>query len=372
MNASNKYKKDIQELRKQFIVSVSFIKELVRIALAKEFDDPLREEFAKSIAVKLRVLLIDGNSLSLVAQLGITDKILFSPLCAKLTDMPGNLIHSYGLVGERYDGKNHYYFQNYTENKNELRCTLYCWLDEVAFDRKQSAIHKVSRKDIILALADKEGGAHVDPSYEKEYYHIRYESGFEIVDDESRVISRANNNRFTEALLTIAQEFLEAANEYFEILNGSTYCECERDLSLVELVYEDKNIRKRYMHNQGKNIIGCFVVSYDYLSVARYRLIFSKNYVFFKNEKQHFLRVIDDKQYFDVLFCVCGLETLVFIKNNGKYLKVDNDDDLYRLNKLKHYTFSQAIRLIESKEHSNLDCLTKQKIYLENITKRTN
>jgi len=368
MDESNKYKKDICELRKQFIVSVSYIKELVKIALTKGFDDPLREEFAKSIAVKLRVLLIDGKNLSLATQLEINDKILFSPLCAIFTDLPGNLIHSYGLAGERYDGKSHYYFQNYTENNNELRCTLSCWLDEIAFDRKQSAIHKVSRKDIILALADKEGGAHVDPSYEEEYFHIRYESGFEIVDSENKVISRAINNRFAEALLTIAQEFLEAANEYFEILNGSKYGVCEKDLSLIELVYGDKNIRKRYIHNQGNNILGCFLVSYDYLSIARYRLVFSKNYVFFKNEKQHFFRVIDDKQFFDVLFCVCGLNTFVFIKNKGKYFKVDNDDDLYRLNKLKHYTFSQAIRLIESNEHSNLDCLSKQKLYLESIT----
>ncbi len=369
MNESNKYKKDTSELRKQFIVSVSYIKELVKIALSKDFNDLLREEFAKSIAVKLRVLLIDRNNLSLVTQLGINDKILFSPLCAKFTDLPGNLFHSYGLVGERYDGKSHYFFQNYTENKNELRCTLSCWLDEIAFDRKQSAIHKVSRKDIILTLADKEGGAHVDPSYEEEYYYIRYESGFEIVDDENKVISKANNNRFAEALLTIAQEFIEAADEYFEILNGSTYGVCEKDLSLVELIYEDKNIRKRYMHNQGQDILSCFMVSYDYLSVARYRLIFSKNYVFFKNNKQYFLRVIDDKQYFDVLFCVCGLDTFVFIKNKNKYLKVDNNNDLYRLNKLKHYTFSQAIILIKSNEHSNLDCLTKQMIYLEHTTK---
>ena len=166
MNEPRKYKKDIFELRKQFIDSVSYIKELLNIALTKRFDDPLREEFSKSIAVKLRVLLIDGSNLSLATQLRINDKILFSPLCAKFTDLPGNLIPSYGLVGERYDGKNHYFFQNYAKNKNELRCTLSCWLDEIAFDRKQSAFHKVSRKDIILALADKEGGAHDDPSYE--------------------------------------------------------------------------------------------------------------------------------------------------------------------------------------------------------------
>ena len=366
---SNKYKKDRNELKRQFANGVLYLKELIKQAMAKDYNDPLREEYAKSIAVKLRVLLINGNTESLISQLKISDKILFPPICVFLNDIPGNLIQTFGLVGERFDGEKAYYFSNYVKNDSELRCTLSCWLSEIVFDRKQSAIHKVSRRDIILYLANKEGGAHVDPEYEEEYYHIIYESGF-FIQKPDGTITRSQNNCFAEAAITIALEFIEAAEEYFNVLNGAIFARCYNDLSFVELLYNENNengFRKKYMHNQRRDIHGCFMVSYDYLGVARYRLIFSKNYVFYKNNNEYFLRVIDDSDFYEVLFCICGLETIVFIKEKDKYYKIEKEDDLYSIEKAKHFTFSQAIRLIKAKEKANLDCLNKQQQYLDNI-----
>ena len=363
-----KHFKDKQELRRQFLNSVYFVKESIKSALSKDCCDPLREEYAKSIAVKLRVLLIDGKrNKSLSSLLGISTKVLFSTICAFSSDLPGNLIHSFSLANEHTENGRCYFISNYSKNRTELRCTLSCWLDEVVFDRKQSAVHKVSRKDIILALADKEGGAHVDPSFEEEYYAILYGAGYYFFPDKEKAI-KADNNLFSEALLTIAQEFVEAVDEYFTYLMGASFHSCENDLSLVELLYEEKDtgiIRKKFIHNQGRDILRCFLFSYDYLNTARYRLLFSKNYLFEKGDKRFLLRVIDDTNYWDALFCVSAFDTFVFIKNNEKYSRVTSDNDLYNLGKLSNYTFSQAVRLMRSDKLSNIDCLSKQKIYLE-------
>ena len=111
------YTKDIKELRRQFSNSVSLIKDLIDNALAKDYADPLREEYAKSIAVKLRILLVDGAYKSLITQLGISEKILFHPMCVDFSDMPGNLIQTFGLAGEYCDNQKAYFFSNYSKNK---------------------------------------------------------------------------------------------------------------------------------------------------------------------------------------------------------------------------------------------------------------
>ena len=362
MNDTDKLKKDKSKLIAECKSSIEVIKRIYNDAKRESLFSPLREEYAKLIAVKLRVLLINGSYQSLINQLGIEDKFLFNPVCCQSANVPGNLLRSNELISINLDKDGNFYCSSCEfENKTELRCSLQVWLDEIVIDQKSEWSPKVSRKDVILTLSDKEGGAHVDPRYSKQYYDTVFNSGYEVIIN--GIVKTIQNNFYVETLYSIAFEMISAFQEH-DKLASLNYSFANNDLCLIEISYKTGNIRRnRYIHNGRHNIRSALFNCYDYMTICRYRLIFTTNYVFKDHEQMIVRRVIDDKQYNDFLFAFSLTDYFLFVKNHSKYVKVVSDKDLLKLDSCKKYTFLQMLRIIQA--FGRQDQLEKQEIYLD-------
>ncbi len=156
-----------------------------------ELEDKLKEQFellkilvesydsgntvvAKSIATSIRVLLHDTkNSKSLFGQLGLKNKNF---LDTSISNQDGNLSSFHGLMGISVGNEKSKYIP---------------WLDGyppiifnfVPFDEYWNRIifvdknkNSFSRKDIILNIADQDGGAHVDPDIDEKFKNLAREN----------------------------------------------------------------------------------------------------------------------------------------------------------------------------------------------------
>lgn len=133
---------------------------------ADAFDQGSEGE-AKRIAASLRVLLHDtASSHSLLGQLGEKERAYVD---TALPEEPGNLLPHGGLV-----------WQNMVPGKIEWVAQLddvplrserpfNDWWETPGFS---AAAHKLSRKDLVLSLANKDGGAHVDPKLTTAYAEL--------------------------------------------------------------------------------------------------------------------------------------------------------------------------------------------------------
>ena len=76
-------------------------------------------------------------------------------------------------------------------------------------DSKSEQLSQISRRDVVLTLSDKEGGAHVDPIYDRAYYQATNKNSFVLItpDGTERHI---RNDVYAEAMVFIATEFLNA------------------------------------------------------------------------------------------------------------------------------------------------------------------
>lgn len=146
---------------------------------AKAFDEGMRSE-ARRLAVTIRLLVHDTNSSkSLLGQLGLKD-LLF--LDTSWGPVPGNLLSHTGLVGQKIELQD-----------DQGSAEFWPWLDEtddfrfVAFDSWwhkiviiDQAENEFSRKDIILSVANQDGGAHVDPKIDEKYAKLSRENSLKI------------------------------------------------------------------------------------------------------------------------------------------------------------------------------------------------
>lgn len=125
---------------------------------------------AKRLAVSLRVLFHDTrNSKSLLAQIGKKDTSNY--IDSSMPFVEGNLLSEGGLVALILSGNRSGYFAFLDESPIESRLVPFekWWCDPVFRDAKGSLL---SRKDLILAMANQDGGAHVDPSLNKNYAEL--------------------------------------------------------------------------------------------------------------------------------------------------------------------------------------------------------
>lgn len=131
---------------------------------------------AKRMAVSVRVLLHDtANSHSLFSQMGLKG-IDFYNTAFELS--PTNLIPHHGLIGiiMKDDGAN---YAAYLDNipPEFIRWTKFSdWWNEIIFDNLKGS--QLTRRDIVLGLANKEGGAHVDQKLNSAYETITRNSQF--------------------------------------------------------------------------------------------------------------------------------------------------------------------------------------------------
>ena len=176
-------KLDTQELETLLKQQISFLKRS-----AKSFDDGYPDE-GKRIAVVIRVLVHDtAQSKSLLGLLNLKDIDFFdtSP------EYSQNVIGSFnGLALQQ--------FSSSEEGSYVPRCKIpgnpaepysfkpfgFWWQKTILVDMKKQ---KFSRRKIILALANKDGGAHVDPKLNDDYASLTRDNSmgwFYVISDEA-------------------------------------------------------------------------------------------------------------------------------------------------------------------------------------------
>lgn len=123
---------------------------------------------AKRLAVSLRVLCHDSKaSHSLLGQL---DRLSASFLSTALPHEQGNLSTHGGLVMVAADGAQSRYVAMLDDVPYKRWLRFEDWWNEVVFvdDRRES----LSRKQLVLAVANQDGGAHVDPALDDTYARL--------------------------------------------------------------------------------------------------------------------------------------------------------------------------------------------------------
>ena len=137
------------------------------VASCKSFDEGYEPE-AKRLAVSLRVLLHDtGNSNSLLGQLGIKNQIQWLSTIEKPN--PKNLLPTHNYVLLRITSIAAVYKPILGDGPHGLTLGTDSFTDWWTESVHRFHNESWSRKDFVLWLANKEGGAHVDPHVVSEY-----------------------------------------------------------------------------------------------------------------------------------------------------------------------------------------------------------
>ena len=161
-----KVKQTKAELRQHLRESISFLE-----MSASAFDAGHVHE-AKRLATTIRVIVHDTkNSHSLLSQLGIKQTMGF--LDSAYPYDPENLASHHGLVGLRIGGAATRYWAPLSEpiGPHRARYAMFPnWWNKVVIVDSLKA--KFSRLDLVLALANKDGGAHVDPALDEAYNNL--------------------------------------------------------------------------------------------------------------------------------------------------------------------------------------------------------
>ena len=162
VNKITQTKDDLQEHLKE---QLDFLE-----SAGESFDNGDHKQ-AKLMAVNLRVLLHDTpKSNSLLNQLGIKDTVLFYDSASK----PSNVIETYsGLVYKGVGPEGGIYVPPLDElppnqQFNMVKFDEY-WVAPIFKDSKGNVF---TREDLVLAIANKDGGAHIDPELEESYVDL--------------------------------------------------------------------------------------------------------------------------------------------------------------------------------------------------------
>jgi hypothetical protein len=152
---------------------IAHLKEQIQFLLrsAKAYDEGFTSE-AKRLATVIRVLLHDtSKSTSLLTQL---NKKNISFYDTALDYDPANLLSTHGLIGIQYttgtpsdtgyiapldDGAPPRYLKG--------KVPFDDWWNKIVIVDKNK--NKLTRKDLIISISNKDGGAHIDPELDKPY-----------------------------------------------------------------------------------------------------------------------------------------------------------------------------------------------------------
>ena len=166
-----KIKQTREELISHLKENLGFLK-----ASAASFDSGSLGE-AKRLAVSIRVLLHDTKqSKSLFRLLKLKEGFNFLDTAHDYN--PANLMSHHGLVGLRVisEGSSYIAFLGDGPNTESFKNLPFSqWWDKIVIS--DSKKNQFTRSELILALANKDGGAHVDPNLDESYMHLtRYNS----------------------------------------------------------------------------------------------------------------------------------------------------------------------------------------------------
>ena len=161
---ADKIPQTVDEFEKHLSEHIYFMK-----ASARSFDHGFESE-AKRLAVSLRVLLHDTpKSVSLLAQLG-KKNIPFLDTSSRFN--PNNFLTFHGLISLQGSASGVGYIPY-------LDDPPHAFTQEIDFEKWWNAVviadkkgNKLSRRDLVLAVANQDGGAHVDPGLNEVYANL--------------------------------------------------------------------------------------------------------------------------------------------------------------------------------------------------------
>ena len=164
-NRSERVPQSMEELEKHLQHQLSFLK-----ASSEAYDRGQSIE-AKRLATTIRLLVHDGGSSdSLLGQLRLKS-IAF--IDGGDTPDPRNLMTTAGLTGMSIGVEGGSYIPKFALQPSyrppTLRTFVEWWTRPVLVDDERTSL---SRKDLVLAMANSDGGAHVDSSVERTYARL--------------------------------------------------------------------------------------------------------------------------------------------------------------------------------------------------------
>lgn len=155
--------KTSEDLQNQLAEQIELLRELVVLY------DSGKTVAAKSIASSLRVLVHDTpTSHALLKQTNMLDRDFYDTAELRTDHEGGTWAGSYSaLLGIAFGGNRSGYVPNLDSNKNSRWIPFRNYWDEVIFI--DQANNSFTRKDIVLAVANQDGGSHVDPGLDPKY-----------------------------------------------------------------------------------------------------------------------------------------------------------------------------------------------------------
>lgn len=168
-----------KELKTHLKEQIEFLKRS-----SKSYDDGFKSE-AKRLAVIIRVLLHDtGNSTSLLQQLDKKDILFYD---TSLDYNPNNQLSTLGLIMTKMGPDGAEYVppldfgppSRYSKGKVEFDD----WWNKIIFADQNN--NTMTRKQLVLAVCNRDGGAHIDPKLNKAYADITRNNslGFKYIKD---------------------------------------------------------------------------------------------------------------------------------------------------------------------------------------------
>ena len=153
---SEKERRSLSNLQKKLKQQLNFLEKSVN-----DFDKGDEAE-AIRMAGALRMILHDTNNYtSLLTQLNM-EELLFYDTC--LEDVSDRNTSHFGLVQILLKTSKYVALLDDTPHK---KVDFDTWWNEIVF--RDSTGHSLSRRDVVVTMADQDGGAHVDRSVNKEY-----------------------------------------------------------------------------------------------------------------------------------------------------------------------------------------------------------
>ena len=227
-----KYQQTIKELAEQWNDQIGFIERS-----CESYDAGIHSE-AKRIATSLRVLFHHtNNSNSLFNQLGYTDNFLFWSSACLYT--PSNLLSSWSLLSIQSNGTEILYVPVLKEIVSRtFFLELNDWWNEIIFDDKQFFL---SRKDVVLAVSNKDGGAHVDPEFDESYASITKRNSLGHFIQTNGYSVPPNNNPIYASIRQIACEVLYSCELFKESFKRIPYLDRK-----FEMRFADQNRRFKW------------------------------------------------------------------------------------------------------------------------------
>lgn len=201
------YKLSKSELLEAFNDQVEYIQSSINL-----FDGGQLNE-ARRIATALRILFHDTNqSHLLTGQLQVKNNLLFYSLANEYS--PTNLLSSWMLLAVHMkidNGSSFTHFVPRTVKDDHSRTfflTFDDWWNQVIFDDRE---YRLTRRDIVLTIANKDGGAHVQGSLPDSYAHLvkQHSLGIMLGDGQPLI-----DNPALISIRAIADEFISSLELY--------------------------------------------------------------------------------------------------------------------------------------------------------------